>query len=324
MRCLVATLLLVSACAPLGAPGPAALPQRSLGDAGPRGLPFAADWRIRALARELTRRARTDFQKLTCLMAYFRRMDFSRSYSRLGTLTASQALSTGGGNCLAYANLFVAMARAAGLDARFAALRAEHRQLEPSGGLLVDWGHLAVQVRLRDRVLVVDFDGRTQPIRLYEPVSDQRAAAEYYNNLGYELARTPGHGMAAPEVAEAFRRAVAVQPDFAWAWNNLGVALARAGRGDEAERAYHMAASADPALAAPHANLGLLHLRQGRSAHAVEAFERALERKPDCKAYRVFLERARKADRWQRNAETAPAADDAPLRQGAPGSEDPA
>ena len=54
-------------------------------------LPWEADARIARFAKERTRRARTEFQRLTSLLAWFREQNFPADYNRLGSLTAVEA-----------------------------------------------------------------------------------------------------------------------------------------------------------------------------------------------------------------------------------------
>jgi tetratricopeptide (TPR) repeat protein len=115
--------------------------------------------------------------------------------------------------------------------------------------------------------------------------------AEAWNNLGLALAPQPGR---LPEAAEAFRRALTVRPGFGEAWNNLGVTLAMRGQGEAALEAFGRAAAADPSSAEARNNLGLALARLGRVQEAAAEFRRALALNPD------FLEARRNLDQAQR------------------------
>lgn len=58
------------------------------------------------------------------------------------------------------------------------------------------------------------------------------------------------------EAARSYRQALALDPDFADAYINLGNALDRLGKSDEAIATYQKALELDPDLAGAHYNLG--------------------------------------------------------------------
>jgi tetratricopeptide (TPR) repeat protein len=257
-------------------------------------IPYEADSAIREKARELTTRAHSDQAKLQAILAYFRERDFVERHRNLGTRTAREVFEDGQGNCLAYANLMVAMARAAGLRALYLDASGIGREQDLAGRTLVDYGHILVGVQVADRLEVVDFDGQIHPHNRYRVLSDLQAIADFYNNRGFELAwedRAAG-GLASPRALEALTLSTRIWPAFARAWNNLGVARLRRGETAEAQEAFARASRADPLLAAPHANLGTLHLRQGAVSAALQELEIAAGLDPQNAHYRYFQGRA--------------------------------
>ena len=74
--------------------------------------------------------------------------------------------------------------------------------------------------------------------------------------------------------------------------NNLGVALAEAGRDAEAETQFREAARLSPQLADAPANLGALYLRQQRFDDAVPLLRHAVALDPTRVATAKNLERA--------------------------------
>ncbi len=257
-------------------------------------IPFAADEEIVEAARRITREAGDPRQRLERLRAHFRDEGFLERYDRDGTRTAREVMDSGEGNCLSYANLFVAMARAVGLRAFFLDASRVRPERGKSGSLLVEYGHVLVGVQLGPEVVAVEFDGRARDHRRLQALSDPQAIADFYNNRAYERSWTHPEqgGLASPEALADLRLATRIAPDFVRAWNNLGVALARAGRLEEAVAAYRQAAGRDPSFAPPHANLGHVLARQGRPAEALAAFARAVELDPSTAHYRLFLSRA--------------------------------
>ena len=85
---------------------------------------------------------------------------------------------------------------------------------------------------------------------------------------------------------------VSIRPLHGPSRNNLGVALAEAGRDDEAETEFREAARLSPRLADASANLGALYLRQRRFDDAVEPLRRAVSLDPTRTAFAKNLERA--------------------------------
>lgn len=107
------------------------------------------------------------------------------------------------------------------------------------------------------------------------PSEEPRTADDWYDE-GVDL-----EAVTADRAKDAYRRALALDPDHPDAHLNLGRLLHEEGALDEAELHYRSAASADPASARALYNLGVaLEDREGR-AGAVEAYEAALRLDPE-------------------------------------------
>lgn len=107
------------------------------------------------------------------------------------------------------------------------------------------------------------------------PGPTSRTADDWYDQ-GVDL-----EAVAPDQAKDAYRKALALDPDHPDAHLNLGRLLHEEGALDEAERHYRSAASADPASARALYNLGVaLEDREGR-AGAVEAYEAALRLDPE-------------------------------------------
>ncbi|HEY4243073.1 MAG TPA: tetratricopeptide repeat protein [Kofleriaceae bacterium] len=76
--------------------------------------------------------------------------------------------------------------------------------------------------------------------------------------------------------AAAYERALAGQPDFADAHNNLGRVHHDAGRVTDAEGCYRLAIACNAKVALYWFNLGVAVEDQGRRAEAIAAYERAV------------------------------------------------
>jgi predicted O-linked N-acetylglucosamine transferase (SPINDLY family) len=113
--------------------------------------------------------------------------------------------------------------------------------------------------------------------RLYRAalLSPLAPAGAYFNFgvLCMELERSS-------EAAEAFRRALTLQPDMVDAIVNLGTALLEMARPDEAIAAYHRALAISPDNALAYGNLGKILQDLGRMEEAFAAYQRALALRP--------------------------------------------
>ena len=183
------------------------------------------------------------------------------------TRTAAETFHLQRGNCLSFTNMFVAMARQVGIDARF-----QEVDIPPDwtvqGGAFVLNRHVNVLVDLGypgKGKRVVDFnidDFRTSYDR--REVHDRRAVAHYYNNMGVDR-------MLAGETVEAllyFRKAIENDHRFSPPWGNLGTLYRRNGHLAYAEVAYLQALNANPGDFVAMSNLAALYGQQGDAERA--------------------------------------------------------
>jgi Flp pilus assembly protein TadD len=183
------------------------------------------------------------------------------------TRTARGTFHNRNGNCLAFTNMFVALARSVGLDARFQEVDIPplwdrqgdtvilNRHVNVNVQNVVDGGVLGMQTmwgRRNEHGRVIDFnitDFRTFfRTRLR---SDERAFAHYYSNLGAEALRDGD----SPRALAYLRRALDLEPRFSAAWTNLGVLYSRDGAVEEAALAYRLALHYDDENVTAKSNL---------------------------------------------------------------------
>ena len=112
---------------------------------------------------------------------------------------------------------------------------------------------------------------------LREACRSPRAPAVYFSDFA-EMCRLKG---LLGEGEEAARRAIALAPDFAAAWNNLGIILQEALKLDEARLCLERALALGPANAETLNNLANTLKRLGLAAEAEKRWSAALELKPD-------------------------------------------
>ncbi len=97
------------------------------------------------------------------------------------------------------------------------------------------------------------------------------------NNLGLALTKVGR----LEEAESAFFKAIAINTSCASCYNNLGDLEVKRNALEEAELYYQKAAKADSTDPAPYFNLGVLHERKGDPDSAFEAYSQFLERTPN-------------------------------------------
>jgi tetratricopeptide (TPR) repeat protein len=172
--------------------------------------------RLRYLARYLTDSGFVNFQ-----------------YLPNQSLTARQAFRQRRGDCMAYTNLFMALARYLDIDAYFVHVREVQNYYERAGYFFVS-SHVAVGYGQGPAAEVIDFAKEISDwkLALYSSISDDEALALYYNNVAVDH-MVSGRSR---EAERLLRFWLEREPDVAEIYNNLGVLLNRMKRHDEALR----------------------------------------------------------------------------------------
>lgn len=202
------------------------------------------------------------------------------------TRTAPETFRDRHGNCLSFTNLFVAMARHVGLDARYQEVEIP-ADWSMSGQSFLLSQHVNVFLDLsHGETRIVDFnilDFNTSYDR--RVVSDARARAHYFNNIGAEL-------MLSGETLQALanlRAGVREDATFAPAWINLGILHRREGFPAWAEAAYLQALEVDRFNLVAMSNLANLYEEQGLQDRAQEYRARVASHRSRNPYYRFFL-----------------------------------
>jgi Flp pilus assembly protein TadD len=178
-----------------------------------------------------------------------------------GVKTAQQTFDTGTGNCLSFSNLFVAAARYTGLVAGFSEIPTLPNWSR-DGEILFFTKHIGASVDIRyiftqmiqlrmiddkERLVTVEDSVRYffSPSELapenarinilgYDTISDTRAFAQYYNNIGSKHL-VEGN---AKDAYRYFVKAIKIDPGLSYGWSNLGVVYKRNLQFEAAEAAY--------------------------------------------------------------------------------------
>jgi Flp pilus assembly protein TadD len=207
--------------------------------------------------------------------------DMKVTYTWGYTGTATEVFEKRQANCLAFTNLFVAMAREIGVPVFFLAVD-NVENFRKEGDLVVVTDHVAVGFGdAGDSLQIYDFSDQPEVDRRFvRRISDLTAIALFYSNRGAEALRL---GLTEPAL-DWLSSAVLIDPLLPNAWVNYGVALRRAKRFGEAETAYKKALEIDPRTYSAYNNLASLLRSQHRVAEAT-GYETTLAKTPNQNPY---------------------------------------
>lgn len=181
------------------------------------------------------------------------------------TKTAMETYQTGTGNCLSFANLFIAMARYAGLEAGYQEV-STGLNWNREGGVLFVSKHISATTTIDDvyksDVELVYTDDNVVKIKTSnsgdtipaqsetllvleqkdvqaKPIPDYRAFAQYYNNIASMHLAEGNYDLA----LKYFFKSIKTDSSLEFVWSNLGVAYSRNHQWAAAEAVYFMALS---------------------------------------------------------------------------------
>lgn len=269
-----------------GAPDAAATAAPSSGPAlaadEPLSLPFAASPELAAVGQRIGRLPGGTREKADAIVRFiFLDPDgLQFEYRRYPTLTADQAFRVRAGNCLSLVNLFIALARSAGLDAFPVEVEdwaifsrrdgAVVRSTHVIGGLNVG-GYAAL-----GQLWTIDFlPEREKSYRKLARIGDERHAALHYNSVAVEAML--GGDLAAAE--RLFAHALTLDGGSAETWSNYAV-LAR--RADDLDAGFERLAAAlrvDRRFLPALNNMASFHRLAGRPEVAARYERQALDAK---------------------------------------------
>jgi len=178
------------------------------------------------------------------------------------TGTAQDVFEQRKANCLSFSQIFVAMAREAGIPAYYLRV-GDIDGYEQQGDLIIVSGHITAGYGEPTHRKVLEFN--LDPVLNYdyrraEPISDVTAIALYYTNRAAELIQARELETA----IEAADTALELDPELAIAWVNRGVGLRRMGRWEEAEMSYAKALEHRPNFEPALQDLETVMRLQGR------------------------------------------------------------
>lgn len=241
-------------------------------------VPFEISAELEAEARDATLGSLGEIGALRALVELISDMQYDLGQ----TNHPDRAYELRSGDCITATNLFVGMSRAVGLETYFVeAVGVEDVSAER--GLNVHHRHVLAAHGMEPAVTLVDFNRIGTGYYRYRVLSDIEAMALFYNTKGYQALRRSDYQGA----ERLFRIAVALDPQLAWAHNNLGVALRRQQRVGLAEASFRRAISVDASYPVSYRNLAQLIRAHGRPGEADELLASAeeLERRDPLRHY---------------------------------------
>lgn len=228
-------------------------------------IPFEPTEEMRSWVLTRVGRAGDPERKLDRLLAaLLERNGKLLEYERSWTRTAREVWEAHRANCLSFSHLFIGLARELGLPAYYLKV-SDLQRFERDQDLVVASEHVTAAFGPPNQRRILEFSDRPAGnYRELEPLSDLAAVALHYSNRGAEALRAGDLDRALRELEIA----VAVEPELADGWVNLGVAQRRLGDLAGAERSYRRALEVDPRQASAYHNLILLLERTGRAEEA--------------------------------------------------------
>ncbi|HQW58780.1 tetratricopeptide repeat protein [Thermomonas sp.] len=187
-------------------------------------------------------------------------------------------------NCLSFTLMFVALARASGLQAR-AQASGDALAMRVLGDTVFRTSHVNAGVRIDGRWHSVDV-ARRSLVTAGEPeaITDAQAVALLHNNNAVEQLVRGDDAVATREIASA----LALDPESVTAWSNAGVVHWRSGRREAAERAYLQALQLQRDHVGALGNLVGMYHSTGDAQRAA-AYEKRLQRAQASDPFSQFL-----------------------------------
>jgi len=192
------------------------------------------------------------------------------------TMTASQAFEAAKGNCVAFANMMIALARRAGLRATYQEifLSPEWSDYKDDTVLLIK--HVNVVVEAGHMNWVVDVSGvDIHPSDRRRIIEDSYAKALYLTNIAVGSLLEND----LPRAYAYMLRAIETDPAVTDPWVNLGVVYGRNDQLEDAAFAFNRALQIDPNEFSAMSNLYEVYVEQGN-------FKAAAELEPRVERYR--------------------------------------
>ena len=180
------------------------------------------------------------------------------------TGTAAATIERGSGNCVSLATVLVGLGRTLDWPVYYAEARTRRPETEEFEEVVAVSDHMAVLVVAKTVQMIVDFTGQLDDVYTVRPIDDLTAYAHIINNLSAQsvMRHTAlSDDGAWKNAANGFELVTKIQPELGRGWNNLGIALSKLERYDEAREAYRRALELDSDFGSARRNLTMLETR---------------------------------------------------------------
>ena len=188
------------------------------------------------------------------------------------TAIASKAVELRRGNCVTLAAVLVGLGRGLGWPVYYAEARTRRPETVEFSDVTALSDHMVVLVTPRSYQMVGDFTGQLEDVEDLRIIDDLTAYAHLVNNVTAQrlMQREFEAGDDRWEDAvDGFRMATQIDPELGRGWNNLGIALSRTGRVEEARAVYQRAVELDTAFGSAEHTLPLMETRGFGDAQVV-------------------------------------------------------
>ena len=243
---------------------------------------------------------KSQWNRLTALMELLNQdIRFNITEDRYSTKTAIETYESKSGNCLSYSNLLVSMARYAGFKTRFQEIPSSPTWIR-EGEMVLFTRHIGASIDINtpgkyyelnlmsdsgEKKIVFEVSNKLQYLFApllsstflqytlnsisTRPISDSRAFAQYYNNIGSKRL-SEGNS---PDAFRYFVKAIRTDPELSFVWSNLGVVYRWNNQPEAAEQAFLKALYVNRykdrlASMSIMGNLAILYKIQGRTEEA--------------------------------------------------------
>ena len=189
------------------------------------------------------------------------------------TLTASEAFERRTGNCIGFANMMVALARKAGLEAEYQEITRRPEWSSRKDTVLII-KHVNVILSSPDHAWVVDVSGLRLNQELARQITDDNyAKALYLNNLGAEALLNYN----LPTAHAYLSKAIETEPNMSDPWINMGVVFGRNEQLEDAKFTFKRALQIDGSSSSAMSNLYEVYVAQEDYVAALD-LQRKVER----------------------------------------------
>jgi Tfp pilus assembly protein PilF len=246
-------------------------------------IPFTSTEKISELGKDAEKHVSTPKAQADAIITKIIGSDsLNVVYEQSSNLNAYEVIIQRSANCISYTNLFVAMARAIGLEAVFVDVT---QQIEFGSDKYFNYqeGHICAGIKEADRLFLFDFVYNSKNYKRFRIIDDFEAIANFMTILGVsndEKFLNTGNREFKDRALYYHSAALTLSPKFTRAMNNLAVMYLREGNLDSAQKLLTQALDIDDTLNIARFNLAEIYIRRGHPNFAKKLLLQNLEIAP--------------------------------------------